>query len=139
MLLQVSPDYEGAVPVDPLEGGREGFSIRELDRSLATAGTAVPISGQPPAVMVFPNGLPRLGFGDPVPFENQGRFCEASGHGVEASARPSGREEGKKVFDLTGTRVLEIGPRVQQWLLEALPLRSQRILCGLKGSIVRSR
>ena len=27
---QPGADYEGAVPVDKLEGGREGFSIRQL-------------------------------------------------------------------------------------------------------------
>ena len=61
-----------------------------------------------------------LSLGDPVFFENQGHSAE----GLPGSTR-EGLE--KRLGNLLGSRLVDVGLKIQQWLLEVLPLRSQHM------------
>ena len=68
----------------------------------------------------FPVKSHSFSLGDPVFFENQGHSAE----GLPGSTR-EGLE--KRLGNLLGSRLVDVGLKIQQWLLEVLPLRSQHM------------
>ena len=68
----------------------------------------------------FPVKSHLFSLGDPVFFENQGHSAE----GLPGSTR-EGLE--KRLGNLLGSRLVDVGLKIQQWLLEVLPLRSQHM------------
>jgi hypothetical protein len=72
--------------------------------------------------MFFPIGAPS---GDPVPLVDLGHRVPCQGH--SALVTPGSDESGveKSWSELEGSSILEMGLKVQQWLLGVIPLRGQ--------------
>ena len=101
------------------------IKFRGDDTSLTTICPAFVPDGMQDAVSVFPGQSGFLATGGPVPFEDQGHFLFERGHSAPADAQLVQGSMKKVCGDLVGKSVAELGPRVQQWLLEVLRLRSQ--------------
>ena len=74
--------------------------------------------------MIFPE-LTQLMPGDRSEFEGSGHDLLAQGHRALGSSVPFFHGREKSLSDLVGSTVVEMGLKVQQWLLEVSPLRGQ--------------
>ena len=78
-----------------------------------------------PLAMISPMEPCPVPLSDPVLFDDQGHVSFDLGHsGLDASG-PRVSESGKSLGVLSGSTLGELGLRVQQWLLEVVPLRGK--------------
>ena len=78
-----------------------------------------------PSAMISPMEPCPVPLSDPVLFDDQGHVSFDLGHsGLDASG-PRESERGKSLGVLSGSTLGELGLRVQQWLLEVVPLRGK--------------
>ena len=76
-------------------------------------------------VMISPTEPKQLHSGDRGAFQNPGHpFCHRD-HSVLDSANLDEHIKKKDLSELSGLRVYEMGPKIQQWLLGVIPLRSK--------------
>jgi len=99
---------------------RDGGSASHAPEEAGFLACAVPATG-----MVSPEGPGGPVIGDPAPFVGQGHNFPEPSHSAGAQSGPLWSPSGKRTSDLEGLRFVELGPRVQQWLQEVLPLRSK--------------
>ena len=100
--------------------------FREAGSSSHAAGEVFQENVTPdPQVKISPMEPSRLLLGDPVPFEDQGRFHACQG--VRDLETPDLREtvREKSEAGLFGSTLEGLGLKVQQWLLEVSPLRGK--------------
>jgi len=105
--------------------GARSDTVREAGSGSYAAVAPAVLSDLAGSAKIFPGGLVDASLGDPVAFQNQGHLFPQPGHCAQAELERECRSKEKRSEDLIGARVLEVGPRVQQWLLEVMPLRSQ--------------
>ena len=111
-----APDASGAGFLNIRESGSASHAPDQLGfLAYATPDTGMVSSSCPDGLYI----------GDPVPFVDQGHVLPEPCHSVGDNSGPLWSPSVKRTSDLEGLRIIEIGPRVQQWLQEVLPLRSK--------------
>lgn len=110
----------------PEPQGADVFPIRECgESSHATQGCEVQSASLSDRVKISSGEPGGFQGRDSVTLNNQSHGPQQPGHSAMVDDLKATRCKEKSVSDLMGARILELGPRVQQWLQEVVPLRSQ--------------
>ena len=127
--MRSAPDEAAGVEEKLQEKG--GFSDSLKAKSAGGSGKAKPLElAGGPSKPSFPPSVPGqdLGFfpiGDRPAFEGHGHLSGAAQRLDSTPTRESHGPRKSHVADLVGKRMVELGPRILQWLLEVVPLRSK--------------
>ena len=115
-------DAQSNMEAPELDSGAISPTLREGMRTSCAADEAFGrLQGPASTVKTFPYEMPS---GDPASFKGQGLPLSTQSQGAMETSG-SGVPGGKKDWgDLVGARVVDMGLRIQQWLLEVIPLRS---------------